>query len=51
MTPWTIGLRDRQRAFYARKRRDRLLFVAAVFALLGAVVAGVAWNLARAWGS
>ena len=35
----------------ARRRRDRLLFVAAVFALLGAVVAGVVWNLARAWGS
>ena len=33
------------------KRRGRLLFVAAVATLLGAVVAGVAWNLARAWGA
>ena len=44
-------LSERYERSQRAKRRDRLLFIAAVCALLGAVVAGIAWNLARAWGA
>ena len=44
-------LSDRYERSQRAKRRNRLLFVAAVATLLGAVVAGIVWNLARAWGS